>query len=272
VSIGLAPTKVLAKVASNWVKPNGLTIIEADAAPDFLAKVPIGKVWGIGPRTAEVLIRRGVKNALEFREKDLAWVKRCLSKPYEAIWRELNGVLIMDVDTKTKNTYLSIQKTRTFHPSTNDKTFLWSQVSKHIEDACRKARYYELTPKRISIFLKTADFKIVSASATLPAPSNSPEISLSSARSLFNRIHTKGITYRTAGVTLDDLTADFEPQADLFGGTTKGDKFDLIHKQIDSLENKLGKRVVHLGSTHEALLCKELGTDADELDRDLLFL
>ncbi|MFZ2303178.1 MAG: DNA polymerase IV [Minisyncoccia bacterium] len=272
VSIGLAPTKVLAKIASNWVKPNGLTIIEAKTATDFLAKVPIGKVWGIGPKTSEVLIRRGVKTALDFREKDLAWVKKCLSKPYEAIWSELNGVLIMDVNTESKNTYSSIQKTRTFHPTTNDKTFLWSQISKHIEDACRKARYYELTPKRISIFLKTQDFKIVSVSTALPAPSNSPEISLSLARNLFKKIYTKNIQYRTAGVTLDDLTADFTPQADLFGGTTKGDKFDLIHKQIDFLEDKLGKRVVYLASTQKALKHKVIGTDSNDIERDLLFL
>ena len=272
VSIGLAPTKVLAKVASNWVKPNGLTIIDTSTAGDFLAKVPIGKVWGIGPRTADVLIRRGAKTALDFREKDLLWVKKCLSKPYEAIWLELNSVLVMGVNTEVKNAYSSIQKTRTFHPATNDKAFLWSQISKHIEDACRKARHYELTPKKISIFLKTNDFKIASASTTLPSPSNSPEISLSVARELFKKIHTKGILYRTAGVTLDALTADFAPQADLFGDTAKGDKFDLIHKQIDFLENKLGKRVVYLGSTKQALDHKELGTDADELDRDLLFL
>lgn len=272
VSIGLAPTKVLAKVASNWVKPNGLTIIETKTAPDFLAKVPIGKVWGIGPQTAEVLKEKGVHTALDFSTKDIAWVRLRLSKPYEAIWKELNGVLVMDIDTEVKTTYSSIQKTRTFHPITNDKTFLWSQISKHIEDACRKARHYELTPKKISIFLKTKDFKIVSASAILPAPSNSPEVSLSSARELFKKVYAKDVLYRTAGVTLESLTADFTPQADLFGGTAKGDKFDIIHKQIDSLEDKLGKRMVHLGSTQQALEHKTIGTDSDELDRDLLFL
>src|SRR3989344_4085370 len=55
VSIGLAPTKVLAKVASNWVKPNGLTIIDCDTAPDFLAKKSVEKIWGIGPKTSELL-------------------------------------------------------------------------------------------------------------------------------------------------------------------------------------------------------------------------
>ena len=218
------------------------------------------------------MIRRGVETAVDFCEKDLVWVKQCLSKPYEAIWNELNGILIMDVDTDVKNTYSSIQKTRTFHPATNDKVFLWSQISKHIEDACRKARYYELVPKKISIFLKTKDFKIVSASSALSLPSNAPEVTLSITRNLFKKVYSKDILYRTAGVILDDLTADFTPQADLFGGTTKSDKFDLIHKQIDLLEYKLGKRIVHLGSTQKALKHKTSGTDADELDRDLLFL
>lgn len=272
VSIGLAPTKVLAKVASNWVKPNGLTIIDVATTDEFLTKVPIGKVWGIGPRTAEVLKGKGVHTALDFSSKDIAWTKLRLSKPYETIWKELNGVSLMKVDTKAKSTYSSIQKTRTFHPITNDKSFLWSQISKHIEDACRKARHYDLTPRKISIFLKTKDFKIASQGAPLSAPSNSPEISLSTARDLFKKVYTKNVLYRTAGITLEDLTTDFTPQADLFGGTAKGDKFDQIHRQLDLLENKIGKRMVHLGSTQEALKHKTMGTDADELDRDLLFL
>lgn len=272
VSIGLAPTKVLAKVASNWVKPDGLTEIEIENAPDFLIKKPIEKIWGVGPKTSELLKNRGVHTALDFRNKDIAWVRRYLSKPYETIWQELNGVSVMEVDTEVKTTYGSIQKTKTFTPSTNDKTFLWSQISKHIEDACRKARYYELVPKKISIFLKTQNFKITTVSVVLPIPSNSPEILLSLVRGHFEKCYTKGVLYRTTGVILQDLTQNFVSQKDLFGGTIMSDKFDLIHKQIDSLENKLGKRVVYLGSTDNALKQKTNGTDADDIDRDLLFL
>lgn len=272
VSVGLAPTKVLAKVASNWIKPNGLTEINLTTAPNFLAKKPIEKIWGIGPRTSEALKNRGVHTALDFSSKDIAWVRKYLSKPYETIWQELNGVLVMEVDTETKTTYASIQKTKTFTPSTNDKTFLWSQLSKHVEDACRKARYYVLVPKKVTIFLKTQNFKITTASIVLPVPSNSPEILLSLVRTHFEKNYTKGVLYRTTGIILQELTPNFISQKDLFGGTVKSDKFDLIHKQIDSLEDKFGKRVVYLGSTHEARKQKISGTDADDLDRDLLFL
>ncbi len=272
VSIGLAPSKVLAKVASNWVKPNGLTEIKEWTISDFLVKTPIGKVWGIGPKTSEFLVSCGVHTAKDFSMKDHSWVVQNLSKPYELIWRELNGEAVLEVDTETKTVYSSVQKTHTFHPSTNDKTFLWSQLSKHIEDACKKARHYELVPKKISIFLKTQDFKVITRTAVLPVPSNSPEISLALLHKLFDEIHTNGVMYRTTGVTLSDLTKNFVTQDDLFGGTQKAEHLGSIYKQIDSLEEKFGKRMVHLGSTQNALKHKKIGTESDDLDRDLLFL
>lgn len=272
VSVGLAPTKVLAKVASNWIKPNGLTEITKDTISDFLIKTPIKKVWGIGPKTAEFLGERGVSTALEFSTKSLLWVQQNLSRPYETIWRELNGESVHKVDTEVKTVYSSIQKTRTFHPPTNDKAFLWSQLSKHIEDACKKARYYELVPKKISLFLKTQNFKMVTRIVVMPVPSNAPEVSLSLARKQFDEMHALGVLYRTVGVTLHDLESDFMLPQDLFGGTHKANNLDAVHKQIDSLEEKFGKRMVYLASTHNALKHKEKGTDADDMDRDLLFL
>ena len=272
VSIGLAPTKVLAKVASSWVKPNGLTIIDKSNAAEFLAKVPIHKVWGIGAKTASKLMQKGVYTALDLSTKERAWVTHHFSKPYEVIWAELNSTPMLLVDVVRKNSFASIQKTRTFHPITNDKTFLWAQLSKHIEDACVKARHYNLVPKKFSIFLKTQDFKYVGRTATLLMPSNSPEIINSHAHKLFLDMHDEGLLYRTVGVTLSELFRNYSAQGDLFGDSREADKFDVIHKQIDVLEEKFGKRVVYLASTKQALKRKTLGTDSDDVGRDLLFL
>jgi len=272
VSVGLAPTKVLAKVASNWVKPNGLTEITLETVADFLSSTPIKKVWGIGPKTSEFLVQRGVFTAKDFCMKGEAWVNQNLSKPYSVIWQELSGESVLVVDTEVKTSYSSIQKTRTFHPPTNDKVFLWSQLSKHIEDACKKARYYEQVPKKVSIFLKMQNLKIIARSVTLAVPSHSPEIVLSAVRPLFDDLHMRKILYRTAGVVLQDLMTNYTFQEDLFGGTRTAQKLDQVYKQIDALEDKFGKRVVYLASTQQALKHKGKGTDADDLDRDLLFL
>jgi DNA polymerase-4/DNA polymerase V len=286
VSVGLAPNKVLAKVASKWVKPNGLTVIPARppvdirsgaggterTIEDFLAKTPVEKIWGIGPKTAEFLNKKGVRTAGEFVGKDLAWINYNLSKPYEVLWRELHGEYLMEIDTAPKTVYSSIQKTRTFHPPTNDKVFLLSQLSKNIEEACAKARYYNLAPKKVSFFLKTQNFQFHACSVTLTSPTNAPEIIINLAGRKLPEMRRPGVLYRTTGVTLEGLAPADVSQGDLFGGNAKANKFEQIHKQIDSLEDKFGKRVVYLASTHQALKRRVKGTDADDLDRDLLFL
>lgn len=272
VSIGLAPTKVLSKVASKFVKPNGLTVINTNDALEFLDKTPIEKIWGIGRQTSIFLKRKGINTAKEFVEKDIEWIKTNLSKPYEVIWQELRGVRILEIDPKTKTTFSSIQRTRSFHPNTNDVSFLLSELSKNIEDACAKARRYKLAPKKISFFLKTKDFLYVTSTFSLTNPSNTPEIITSLVQKKFEEIYKKGVLYRTTGITLENLTPNHSLQKDLFGDSNQADKFEVIHKQIDILESKFGKHMVYLASTQEAIKHRKLGTDSDDLDRNLLFL
>ncbi|NDE68246.1 DNA polymerase IV [bacterium] len=272
VSIGLAPTKVLAKVASKWKKPNGLTVIERASIMDFLSKTPIEKVWGIGPKTSEALWRKGVRMAGDFIARDLAWVRSFFSVPYETIWQELNGISVMELDPRPKTVYSSMQRTRSFHPATNDESFLISQLSKHTEDVCSKARHFSLYPRKVTFFLKTKDFKIVASTVTLPSPTNAPEIINPLAKAEFRRLFSKNVLYRTTGVIIHELFASSAGQADLFGGSTRANKFELIHGQIDFLEKKFGKRTVYLASTHAALQEEVKGTDSDDPDRHLLFL
>lgn len=272
VSIGLAPTKVLAKVASKWVKPNGLTVIEKKNAPDFLRDFSIEKIWGIGPQTSKFLISRGVRTALDFTSRDLSWVENKLSKPYKVIWYELQGVHIMKIDPEPKALFSSIQKTRSFHPATSDKVFLLSELSKHVEDACRKMRHYKLYTSKFSFFLKTKDFKFYICKVTLPEPTNTPEVIIENIREKFKEVYNGDILYRTAGVTLHDLFLEMVTQNNLFGYVSKNKKYENIYKQIDSLEVKYGKRVIHLASTQKSLKRQKGGTEVEDLSRDLLFL
>ena len=141
-----------------------------------------------------------------------------------------------------------------------------------MEDACTKARHFGLSPKKISFFLKSKDFKYYICRIPLSTPTNAPEILFPLIEEKFKEVYKKGVLYRTTGVTLEELVGENTAQMDLFGGGARAKKFESIHKQIDSLEDKYGKRVVYLASTHEALKHKVKGTDADEVDRNLLFL
>jgi DNA polymerase V len=212
-------------------------------------KTKIEDIWGIGRRTSLFLKDKKIITAKDFVDKDIAWVRENLSKPYEIIWHELRGKSIMLVDPEPKMEYSSIQKTLTFHPITNNRYFLLSQLSKHTEDACRKARHFGLVPRRISFFLKTQDFVFYPFDFPLPIPTNSPEVILSFIKKYFDRVWKKGVLYRTAGVTLLGLVPESSKQLGLFDTSGLQDKFESIHKQIDLLEEKLEKRVVFLGST-----------------------
>lgn len=272
VSIGLAPTKVLAKIASSWNKPDGLTHITEEMVEDFLSKVPIQKVWGIGPRTAMLLNEHGIETAMDFYRQEESWVRHHLSKPYETIWQELHSKSILPINEKKKSEYSSIQKTQTFHPSTNDETFLWSQLCKHTEDACRKARYYDLSPRKVSFFLKTSTFKIIEHTITVSSASNSPEILLKYLLPEFQKLLSKEYLYRTTGITFHELQKNATIQNDLFGNTTKAKNLELVYKQIDSLEKKFGRSLVHIASTHNLRKSPREGTEIEDLDHDLLFL
>src|SRR5215468_8308550 len=95
-SVGLAPNKVVAKIASKWAKPSGLTVIPGRELHRFLAKLPVEKVWGIGPNTTAFLNKHGIRTALEYAQRQEPWVQRSLSKPFYHIWQELNGQYVFE--------------------------------------------------------------------------------------------------------------------------------------------------------------------------------
>ena len=272
VTIGIAPNKVLAKIASKWVKPKGLTEITSASIRSYLVKTPIESLWGIGRKTAVRMHLAGIETALDFAEMNESWVRRTFAKPYVSIWMELNGTSVMDVDTSAKESYGRVQQTRTFHPATNDMNFLRSQISKHLEGVCSKARRYDCAPKNIFLFLKTQKFAYISRRIPLAHPTNTPETLLPILISALHEIYSPTTLYRATGVTLSDLVPYPLLQTSLFEDTVEEDKFASIHKNLDALESKLGKRMVYLASTHSAKSRKQAGTDVDTVDRNLLFM
>lgn len=272
VTLGLAPTKVLAKVASNWIKPNGLTVITPETIDDFLATFPVEKIWGIGPKTSENLKRKGVNTAMEFVNKDERWVYANFSANYINLWKELRGVSMLRVNQETKITYSSIQRMHTFNPATKDKVFLLTQLSKHVEDVCAQARKYALLSKKFTLTLRDQNLRYSSLSVALLEPSSAPEVILRLVYKNFGDLYQNNILYRATGITLQNLSSSVSHQATLFDiEDTRADKFQALHEQIDILEKKFGKRMVHLASTQGALEHMIEDIDVGSENRNLLF-
>lgn len=252
-SVGLSSTKVLAKIGSKWKKPDGFTLIPLNEVEKFLKKTPLTSIWGIGANTGALLNKHGVYTAYDFAKKDEAWVRERVAKPYYEIWHELNGKVIFELTTEKKTRYHSISKTKTFTPPSRDEKFVFSQLSKNIENACIKARRWDLVSPHIVFFLKTQDFKYHGFEIRLPHPTNIPQDILREVARFFPKVFTYGGLYRASGITLTHLTRRGSEQLDLFGKVKESEGMKFVFDSVDSISERYGKHAVFLGSSFQAM-------------------
>ena len=205
-SVGLGPSKVVAKIASKWNKPSGITAIPGRELHTFLAKVEIEKVWGIGPQTTNYLNQFGIKTALDFVRRDEGWVKDKLTKPHQEIWQELRGNAVLALQTEEKHDYKSISKTKTFTPPSGDRSYILAQLSKNTENACIKARRHSLSAKRIFFLLRTQDFRHAGYEIKLSRKTALPSEIVPLIDKYLDIVFKPTERYRQTGVVLANLT------------------------------------------------------------------
>ena len=251
-SVGLAPNKVIAKLGSKWKKPSGLTVIPGRRIHLFLASLPVEKIWGVGPQTSAYLNKCGIRTALDFAVKTEDWIRQHLTKPHYEIWQELNGKFILELNLEPKTSYASIQKVKTFTPSSSDRAFVFSQLSKNIENACLKARRYRLCAKSAIIFLKTQDFRSEGLEITFSRPTTFPNEVIAAVEPLFTELFDSKKQYRTTGIVLLKLETEQTDQLDLFGAHLKIEKLSRLFSGVDTLRQKYGKHTLYLGSSFAA--------------------
>ena len=264
VSVGVSLSKVLAKVGSKHKKPNGLTMIPGREIHRYLEKLPVEKVWGIGPNTAAFLKKFGITTALEFARKDERFLDQRLSKPYHEIWHELNGRSVYPVVAESKNTYQSISKAKTFTPPSQDETFVFAQLSKNLENACIKARRYKLVAARLIVFLRKQDFTSSGVELKLSRPTAYPAELFEPLRRGFEQVYRSRTPYRQTGVVLAGLAPEAGIQYTLFDDTAKIEKIARIYECVDELSRKFGKHAIqHAASLPTRLQAQHEGGRGD---------
>ncbi len=253
-SVGLGPTKVIAKVASKYNKPDGFTVIKAKDIHTFLKDIPVGAVWGIGPNTSAYLQKLGVKTALQFAEKSQAWVQEHVAKPYQELWHELRGTSLYAVHPGGQHEYKSIMKTRTFSPPSSQKEFVFSQISKNVERICNKLRAHGMYAKEISGYLKTQEFSYKGFELRLSHAAATPEVILKHIRPHFERVFRKDTLYRATGIIARGLVNETGIQQDLFGAVFENKSVTALYHSIDRLKDKYkDSNLVFLGSSMRAV-------------------
>jgi len=247
-SFGVGPTKVLAKVASKWNKPDGLTIITTQNASEYLNNLPIEKIWGIGSATSKRLNTLGIHTAREFVAQDAQWVRSNFARPYYAIWQELQGISVLPFGDRKPKEQQSLMRTRTFAPTHEEKRVL-SELANNIEIATMELRQIGLVARTVTLFTKTQQFTFHSVTHRLHQPQNTPEDILELIPRYAQELTGERTLYRATGVIFSELSDGDVVQQDLFGKSVNQEKLTKLHNAVDHLNHRYAKRKVHLATS-----------------------
>lgn len=242
-SIGIAPVKFLAKIASDMEKPDGLTIIPPEAVPDFIHDLAIGKVPGVGKRTREILRKMGVRtlgDIIHFPERTL---HRRLGKFGRRLIQLARGADAEPVIPKIP--VKSISSEETLATDTRDKRQLDVCLMRDAEEVARRLRRKKMKARTITLKIKHDDFRQVTRSKTLKQATDVSEIIYRQAKHLLERYRlTRPVRLIGLGVS---ALADADPpvQMALFDeGPPPADPWGQVDKVMDAISEKFGRESI----------------------------
>lgn len=209
VSIGLSTTKVLAKIASNYKKPDGLTIVSGKDCQKFLTNIRLDQVKGFGNNTQALLHKQGIHTPLDFIKTSPEKIKRILGKVGIEMQMELSGYSARPVNSEP-SLPKSLARTRSFKVTT-DKNIIHQELLKNLTLAFWHLRRKKLKTSYISIMLRTKDYKTYGHDIKLPEDLNSELAIIQAVNSAFEKTYQPGWLYRSTGI----ITSLLEKEADI---------------------------------------------------------
>ena len=257
VSIGIANTKTLGKVANHFAKRykgyKGVCVIDTpQKMRKALSLTPIGDIWGIGWRGAPKLEAAGVKTALDFVERPVEWVRCRMGVTGVRTWSELQGIRMVEDEKDEKRK--SICTSRSFANMISDLDELTLRVSDFAGKCAEKLRKDGTAAQTVGVFIHTNRFRedlqqyYPMASVRLDVPASStPEI-VSAALGVLNMVYRPGFEYKRAGVIVTDIVDSESIQQTLFGFDSESrDRDDRISRVMD-IVNSSGKNTLRLAT------------------------
>lgn len=241
-SIGLAPTKFLAKMASDIKKPMGITIIRKKDIKNILWPLPIKDMFGIGKKTYPRLEKLGVKTIGDLAKNDTLDVKKILGKSYYVLKDWLEGKGSDEVITEYQDPK-SIGNSTTFLFDTDDYEEIRNMIYEKAVDVSKRAQKEKKIGSTISLMIKDSEFKTFSRSETIKMPTNNIEDIYNVAIKLYDD-NFNGKIIRLVGVTLSNLSniKDFYVQMSFFDIEQHREKC-ATKLLINELNNKFKKNI-----------------------------
>ena len=260
VSIGIAPTKTLAKMASRFAKRypgyHKCCMIATDEQREKALRLfAVEDVWGIGRRIARSLAAQGVTTAWDFAQQSRTWVRSRYHVTGERTWDELRGTNAVDIDAMDGVTKQSIMTSRSFPSMLGTLPELRTHVANYAARCAAKLRRQRTVCSVVTVFVQSNYFR-----PDLPQYSNSASARFATATSttteivemalgVLEAVFRPGIRYKRAGVMVSDISSADSVQLDLFEfDPERTRRYKSISEVIDRINERLGADTVVLAS------------------------
>lgn len=258
VSVGIASTKTLAKLANRVAKKtpelNGAFDLTAAGTPDeVLARVNCADIWGIGKQLAARLAHGGILTAKDLKLADMAWVRRELGVVGERIARELNGVPCLELDEMPPSKK-GIASAKSFGRPVESLAEIEEALATYTTHVAEKLRAGRLLASNVHVFVTTNPFNAAQsqynagAQTTLLCPSNHTSDLISAARSLLREIYRPGHRYKKTGIFVTELVPEQSVQLSLFDEPKNASPRKALQEAVDQLNTRFGKGTVRYGA------------------------
>lgn len=261
VSVGVAQTKTLAKVASKFAKQykgyRSVCLIDSEEKRRrALELFELKNIWGIGKQMLEKLNALGIHSPLAFADRKESWVRRHLTKPGVQTWMELNGISCIDTAEMVQRK--SICTSRSFGEMVTDYDSLRAAVVSFASSCANKLRGQHSVAGAVSVFVGSNRFRqdllqyANMQTKFLLVPTCDTNEIVQAALSVLRELFREGISYKKAGVILGNISDGQCIRMDLFDEIMNRPQRLRLMKQIDELNHRFGLKKVHLATEGES--------------------
>jgi DNA polymerase-4 len=249
-SVGVAPNRFLAKIASDYKKPDGLTVIHPDQVADFIDRLPIGKVPGIGPKTQPKVAEFGIRflgDIRKFPEPTLASIFGSYGRRLLELSRGIDPTPVTP-DAPAK----SVSSECTLEEDTREKSALTRCLLEQAEEVAAGLRSEGVKARTVVLKIKHADFRLCTRRTTFTLPTqSSKELYRQALRLLEEYRITQKIRLIGLGAT-GFVPADAPRQQELFAGEERSrEGWEKVDRTVETIKSKFGDKVIQRATLKE---------------------
>jgi len=246
-SVGVAPNKFLAKLASDLKKPDGFVVITEQNKQEILDPLPVGRIWGVGKVTEAALQARGFHTIAQLRAGPLAELRSIVGNAAEDLLRLARGEDDRPVEPDRERKSLSSEQT--FSRDLRDESILTSVLLEEVEEVAERLRRHRLKARTITLKLRYGDFRTVTRSETLREATNLTQPLWAAAERVFRKWQTRSAgALRLLGFAAAGLEPEQAGQQWLFPDPEQ-EKLKRLDQTLDQIRDRYGRRAVHRGTS-----------------------